>query len=157
MAVSITLTPKQQQQVAEATETVSTADPRVDEYKQLLDWAAAQKKSAKMVRLAELVAEFKKEAEAFEDEPEKEDITFEGEKFRLKFGKRAKVRNVTKEGKELFANKVGEEAFLEVATIPLSAIDQYVAKADQADYIDESWGARTPAFEAKMPEPKEKK
>lgn len=138
-----------------AQEAETKFDPEVDELAALEAWAAKQKKDPKAVRLAELKKKFAERVAAeFDDEPEKEDIVYEGEKNRLKFGKRAVTREVTPEGKEKFANKVGEEAFLEVAQVPLGAIDKYIPKIEQGDYLVTGWGSRTSKIEAKLVEKK---
>ena len=151
MGVSINLVkPAPQTEVETAVEEQTTAfDPRVDEIAALLAWEAKMKKDPKAVRLAELKKEFAAEANS-EDNHDKEEVIFEGEKNRYKFGDRSDVRTVTSEGKEKFANLVGETAFLQCATIALKDIDQYVAKADQADYLDYSKGSRTGKVEAKI-------
>jgi hypothetical protein len=128
------------------------ADPvlaaKVDELAQLIVWEAKQKKAPQAVRLAELKKEFADAAAATPtDEPE---VVFEGFKNRYKFGKPAEVRTLTVDGKKMFANKVGEEAFLEVANIPLKAIDDYIPKNEQSEYLDYDTGARTGKMEAKL-------
>jgi hypothetical protein len=138
--------------VVEEAKTVSelTEDEKlkaeVDELATLMAWAAKQKKDPRTVRLAELMKKFKEIANN-EDHAGDETVVFAGEKFRYSFGKPSQEREVTEEGKEKFANKVGEKAFLEVVTVPLGAIDKYIPKVDQDEYLDYSTGARTGKME----------
>lgn len=151
MAVTIAIgkqAPAQQVAVEETVEQTGF-DPRVDELAELLAWEAKMKKDAKALRLAELKKEFAALANS-EDHADEEEVVFEGEKNRYKFGKPSDVRTVTVEGKELFANKVGEKAFLECATIALKDIDQYIPKAEQKEYLEYSTGSRTGKVEAKV-------
>ena len=142
---------KQKTQVetqVEAGETQVTFDPLVDELADLMAWDAKQKKDAKAVRLAELKKLFAEKAKAVDnDEPE---VVFEGEKNRYTFGAPSKVRTITVEGKEKFANKVGEEAFLECASIALGDLDKYIPLVEQDDYLIKSLGARSGKLEAKI-------
>lgn len=158
MAVAINIgkqAPVEQNIEAEVAENTTAFDPRVDELAGLMAWAAKLKKDPRMLRLTELTKQFADEVkEKYDDEPTKDDIVFEGEKTRYKFGARSKTRTVTTEGKVKFANKVGEAAFLECATIALKDIDQYIAKGEQGEYIDEGFGTRTPKMEAKLVEKK---
>ena len=154
MAVNIAIGKQAEAKAQPQTETTSNFDPEVDELVTLLNWQAKLKKDPRMVRLAELQKKYADKAKEFDDEPEKDDIAFEGEKYRYLFGKRAQTRTVTDEGKVKFANKVGEEAFIACATIALKDIDQYIAKGEQADYLDYGYGSRTAKVEAKMPEKK---
>lgn len=120
----------------------------VDELAALMVWATKQAKHPNMVRLAELKKKFTTLAN---DAPEdQEEVVFEGIKTRYKFGAPSTERTVTEDGKKLFANKIGEEAFLEVINVPLGAIDKYIPKVEQDDYIEKSNGSRTGKIEAKV-------
>jgi hypothetical protein len=128
------------------------ADPilasKVDELAGLLVWQAKLAKDPRTVRLAELKKEF---AEAANAAPtDEEEVVFEGIHARYKFGKPAQVRTITNEGLVKFAEKVGEEAFLTVASVPLKAIDDYIPKNEQKDYLEYDTGARTGKMEAKI-------
>ena len=125
----------------ELLEDPSLAD-EVDELATLMEWAAKQAKSAKMTRLADLKKKFAALAADEELDPD-EVVTFKGTKNRLEFGKKSNSRSLKEGALEKFANEVGEESFLQVASIPLSAIDDYIAKKDQPDYIDYSRGSRS--------------
>jgi hypothetical protein len=117
----------------------------VDELGALLAWQAKLKKDPRTVRLAELTKRFKDLAN---DTPtEQAEVVFKGEKFRYKFGKPSQERTVTEDGKKLFANKVGEDAFLEVVTVPVGAIDKYIPQVEQDEYIQKSTGSRTGKME----------
>lgn len=134
-------------QVEAGTEQV-VFDPLVDELAELMAWAAKQKKDAREVRLAELKKIFADKVKlADNDEPT---VVFEGEKNRYTFGAPAKVRTITVEGKEKFATYVGEEAFLECATIALGDLDKYIPLVEQDDYIIKSLGSRSGKLEAKV-------
>lgn len=131
-----------EQEVAEEQLAEPTLNEEVDELAALLEWEAKQKKSAKMTRLKDLKKKFADLA-AHEDYDPDETVTFTGLKNRLEFGKQSNSRSLKDGAIEKFANEIGEEAFIEVASIPLSAIDDYIAKKDQPDYLDYSRGSRT--------------
>lgn len=155
MAVSIQMGMKKpalkpEAAIVEAATVAPAIDPEVDEYVALLAWQAKQKKDAKAVRLAELAKKFADKAKEFDDEPDKDDIAFEGEKSRIKFGKRSHDRAVTPEGVQLFFEKVGEEAFLQVVTVGLGVLDKYVPEVEQDAYLVRSRGNRSPKVEAKV-------
>jgi hypothetical protein len=156
MAVNISMgaqktLPPEQEEATGLLDTQIAAE--VDELATLSIWAQKLKKDARMVRLAELNEKFKAMAneknDKNSDDYEKE-VVFEGNKFRYKFGEPSTERTVTPEGKEKFANKVGEKAFLEVVSVPLKAIDDYIPKNDQKEYLDYSTGNRTGKIEAKV-------
>lgn len=143
MAVTLTLGKQlQQPETTEVPQDLQTGDPRVDELFELLAWADKQKKDPRTVRLAELNKQFGEEANS-DDHDGEEAVVFEGTKARYEFGKKENTRSVTPEGLSKFADHIGEEAFLEVASVPLSAIDKYIPKVDQDDYLEYGTGNRS--------------
>jgi hypothetical protein len=135
------------QEAVELTEDQKLA-AEVDELATLSAWAKKVGEDPRMNRIAELTKKFKDKANA---EPTDQDaVVFEGNKFRYEFGKPANERAVTPEGIEKFANKIGNEAFLKVVTVPLKALDDYIPKNEQKDYVKTGFGSRSGKLKAKV-------
>jgi hypothetical protein len=128
------------QEAVELTEDQKLA-AEVDELATLSAWAKKVGEDPRMNRIAELTKKFKDKANA---------VVFEGNKFRYEFGKPANERAVTPEGIEKFANKIGNEAFLKVVTVPLKALDDYIPKNEQKDYVKTGFGSRSGKLKAKV-------
>lgn len=131
-----------------------TISAEVDELAQLMAWEAKQKKDARYLRIKELKDKFAARAETQTENDEAspdEKIVFVGQNALYELGPQSHERRLTPEGKVKFAEKVGQEAFFEVATVGIGVIDKYVPEIEQDEYFERSRGSRSGKMLDKKP------